>query len=105
MIKDRKGKDLTEEKRLRSGKNTQSSKVYAQLCLGSSVHGISQARILGCYFLLQQIFLAQVSNLSPALTYRFFTTSATKVQNTQQTIQKRKCLNDLGNHNGVVTHL
>ena len=64
MIKYRKGKDLTEEKRLRrGGKNTQSSKVYAQLCLGSSVHGISQARILGCHFLLQWIFLAQVSNL------------------------------------------
>ena len=31
-----------------------------------------------------------IKPVSPALTCRFFTTSATKVQNTQQTIQKRK---------------
>ena len=33
---------------------------------GSSVHGISQARILGvgCHFLLQGVFLTQGSNLS-----------------------------------------
>ena len=30
---------------------------------GSSVHGISQARILGCHFLLQVIFPTQGSNL------------------------------------------
>ena len=44
---------------------------------GSSVHSISQARILelSCHFLLQGIFLTQGSNLvSPALAGGFFTT-------------------------------
>ena len=48
--------------------------------LGSSVHGIFQARILECYFLLQGIFPTQGLNLSltsPALSGKFFTTSAT----------------------------
>ena len=46
----------------------------------SSVHGISQARILewGCHFLLQGIFLTQGSNLRiPTLAGTFFTTRAT----------------------------
>ena len=43
---------------------------YVRLCdpkdcslPGSSVHGILQARILGCHDLLQRIFLTQESNL------------------------------------------
>ena len=41
-----------------------------------SVHGISQARIMGvgCHFLLQKIFLCQGSNLHSWLTGGFFTT-------------------------------
>ena len=42
---------------------------------GSSVHGISQAKILEwvAIFLLQVIFLMQELNLSPALAGEFFT--------------------------------
>ena len=49
--------------------------------LGSSVHGISQARILGvdCHSLLQGIFPTQGSKpISPALASGFFTSSATE---------------------------
>ena len=48
--------------------------------LGSSVHGILQARILGCHFLLYRLFLNQELNLClkfPALAGAFFTTSTT----------------------------
>ena len=50
---------------------------------GSSVHGDSPGKNtgLGCYALLQGIFLIQVSNppllMSPALADKFLTTSAT----------------------------
>ena len=47
---------------------------------GSSVHGISQARRLGCHFLLQVIFLTQGSNphllLGRRILYRWATTEA-----------------------------
>ena len=44
--------------------------------LGSSVHGISQARIVNCHFLLQGIFPTQGLNepTSPALAGGFFAT-------------------------------
>ena len=63
---------------------------YLTLCdsmdyspLGSSVHGILQARILerGCHALLQGIFPTQESNPSlklPSLAGKFFTTSTTR---------------------------
>ena len=51
--------------------------------LGSSVHGILQARILEWVVLLQGIFLTQESNLSPALAGKFFTTEASGKQTVQ----------------------
>ena len=45
---------------------------------GSSVHGILQATVVGCHFLLQGIFLTQglesLSLVSPTLAGGFFTT-------------------------------
>ena len=41
---------------------------------GSSVHGISQARVLGCHVLLQEIPDPGIEPMSPALAGRFFIT-------------------------------
>ena len=51
--------------------------------LGSSVHGILQARILEWVVLLQGIFLTQELNLSPSLAGKFFTTEASGKQTVQ----------------------
>ena len=51
-------------------------------CPGSSAHGISQARILGCHVLFEAITLTKqaaetVSLVPPALAGKFFATGAT----------------------------
>ena len=58
---------------------------------GSSVHGILQAKILDCHFLLQEIFahpgIEPVSLASPTLAGGFFTTAPLHIE-TQRIIRK-----------------